>query len=102
MSVTIRPHSRLQFSELLVSDSNVEFWDLVSFPTIPTQPDDIYYVVQGSDRIDTLAYKFYNDPVLWWVIAYANDMYLLPTDLSIGDQITIPSPRYVLQFLFKK
>jgi len=37
-----------------------------------------------------------------WVIAVANDMEILPTDLNAGDTIRVPSPRYVLTQLFKR
>ena len=80
---------------------DVEFFDLTDYPEIPLQHDDIQYAVTGVDRIDTLAAKFYGDEVLWWVIALANDMELLPRDLNVTDVLRIPSPRYVLQELFK-
>lgn len=93
--------SRLRFTDYLDIDG-VQFWDMVDLPQLQEQPDDISYTVAASDRIDLLAYKFYGDPVLWWVIALANDMELLPTDLHESDVIRIPSPRYVNQELFLK
>ncbi len=101
MSVQIKQRSRLRFGELVMVDG-VEFWDLLELPDIEKQTDDVNYVVKGQDRIDYLAFRFYGDPILWWVIALANDMELLPTELNEGDTIRIPSPRYVLQVLFRK
>lgn len=101
MSVTIRKRSRLQFGNLVTVDG-FTFWDLLELPTIVPQPDDTSYQVQGTDRIDSLAYKFYGDPILWWVLALANDLELLPSDLQVGDVLRIPSQRYVLQVLFQK
>ena len=80
----------------------VEFWDTAEIPSIPSQTDDLTHVVLGNDRIDLLANRFYGDPVLWWVIAAANNLEILPTDLNEGDTLRIPSPRYVLQELFRK
>jgi len=101
MSVSLSQNSRLRFSQFVNTDG-VSFWDLPEFPTIVKQSDDLQYRVVATDRIDTLASKFYGDPVLWWVIAVANDMELLPTDISEGQLIRIPSPRYVSQTLFQK
>lgn len=101
MSVQVRQRSRLRFGNL-VSVDGVEFWDLLELPKIEPQTDDVVYTVKGHDRIDLLAYNFYSDPILWWVIAAANDMELLPSELNEGDILKIPSPRYVLQVLFRK
>ena len=102
MSVKIAPHSRLRFGELYLIDG-VEHWDILDMPTIVEQQDDLLYQVKRgvAERIDKLADRFYGDSKLWWVIAVANDMELAPTDLDEGDILTIPSPRYVLQELFK-
>jgi hypothetical protein len=100
-SVIVRNRSRLQFGNLLTLDG-FTFWDLLELPEIQPQPDDTFYQVQGTDRIDSLAYQFYGDPVLWWVIAAANDMELLPSDMNVGDLLRIPSQRYVLQILFQR
>lgn len=101
MALTVKKNSRLRFGRSIEIDG-ISFWDLVELPEILPQPDDTFYRVRGVDRIDLLAYNFYGDPVLWWVIAAANDMELLPTDLNEGDVLRIPSPRYVTQTLFTK
>lgn len=99
MAVRVVSRSHLRFGELKLVDE-VEFWDTVDLPEIPVQFDDLEYQVKGHDRIDLVAWRFYGDPVLWWVIAVANDMEILPTDLNRYEIIRIPSPRYVLQELF--
>lgn len=95
-SVAIQQYSRLRFSNLVESDGYT-YWDLFFPPTISVQTDDIQYTVDSSDRPDLLAYRFYGDPVLWWVIAVANDMDILPTDLKPGAIIRIPSPGTIRQ-----
>lgn len=101
MSVKVVRNSRLRFADLLTTDG-VEFWDTVDLPDIPIQTDDLTYTVNAVDRPDMLAYKFYGTPVLWWVIAKANDLELFPTELYEGQQLRIPASRYVLQQLFQK
>ena len=51
----------------------------------------IGYVWKMGDRYSKLAYKFYGDPKLWWIIAWFNQM---PTEshLALGDVIQIPVP----------
>lgn len=98
--IKIRQHSRLRFTKLLTIGGTT-FWDTLDLPTIVPQSDDIHYTVMDSDRIELLAYKFYGDSVLWWVIAEANGLELVPTALYSSQVLTIPSPRYVLQQLFQ-
>jgi hypothetical protein len=101
VAVTIKRRSRLNFGNLLTIDG-YEFWDLLELPTIVPQVDDIFYQVKGADRIDRLAFKFYGESLLWWVIAAANDLEFLPTDLNEGLNLRIPSAEYVRQILFQK
>jgi hypothetical protein len=42
------------------------------YPNIPKKDNDIYVAIQTGDRLDTLAYQFYGDSTLWWIIATAN------------------------------
>jgi nucleoid-associated protein YgaU len=99
MSVSVQNHSRLNFADLLTQDG-FEFWDTLFITGIAEQSDDVRYTVRGGDRLDQIAYKMYGDPVLWWVLAVANDIELVPADVSEGQILRIPSPRYVRQILF--
>jgi len=94
VTTRISKNSRLRFSPLVGVDG-YEFWDLLVLEDIPVQPDETQYVVKMTDRIDTLAYKFYGDPVLWWVLAVANQLEILPTDLKFGSTLRVPSKTYV-------
>lgn len=100
MSVKVKNVSRLNFGTVLYIDG-FEFWDLLQLPTVVPQPDDQFYTVLGPDRIDLLAYKFYGNAVLWWVIALANNLELLPTDMNAGDTLRIPSQRYVQKLMLQ-
>jgi hypothetical protein len=101
MTVRVVTKSRLQFVDLFDVDG-YEFWDLSILPQIPPQVDDSRYQVTGPDRIDNLAQKFYGDPRLWWVIAVANNLEIIPTTLNVGMKLRIPSPTYVANRLFMK
>ena len=99
MAIRIRNKSRLQFVDIFTNEG-FEFWDLSILPTIPVRIDDKRYQVTGPDRIDNLAQKFYGDPRLWWVIAVANNIEIVPTQLNVGMKLRIPSPTYVRTVLF--
>lgn len=101
MSVDVRNTSRLSFADLLVIDG-VEFWDTLVLPDSTPQQDDTTHVVSSSDRIDLLADRYYQDARLWWVIAWANDLDILPTDMKENAQLRIPSKNYVQNTLLKK
>ncbi len=101
----IKKNSLLRYT-LFLPDVNEDqegfsFFDLLDAPQIVPQPDDTNYKGRAEDRIDLLAVTYYNDPVLWKVIALANNLELLPVDLIPGTEIIIPSPRYVLNELPK-
>lgn len=46
----------------------------VYYPFIPYRDSDIYLYAKRSDRLDLLAYRYYKDVSLWWVIASANNI----------------------------
>jgi nucleoid-associated protein YgaU len=62
------------------------------YPNIPLSESDVYVITTVGDRLDNLAYSYYNDPTLWWVIATANNNItkgqLYPTP---GTQLRIPT-----------
>lgn len=101
MTVRIRDTSRLRFARLITIDG-VEHWEMPEYPEIREAPDDIIYTVDRNDRIDRIATRFYNSPDLWWIIALANELRLLPNDLSEGDKIRVPSGRRVFTEILRK
>lgn len=60
------------------------------YPTIAPTDTDYYVITTIEDRLDLLAFDFYQDSSLWWVIASAN---ALPGDSiypPVGVQLRIP------------
>ena len=59
---------------------------------IPKRASDLYHTVLLNEvgRLDMIAYKYYNNPLLWWVIAQANDIYDPFTDMHLGMALRIP------------
>lgn len=80
-----------------------EFFDTPDFEPIPTSDQDITITVDQKylGRLDLLAYDFYKDPMLWWVIALANDIEIIPTKMYLGMQLRIPSSATVSAYFSK-
>lgn len=43
-------------------------------PQIASNPSDIFVLSKAGDRLDRMAYLYYNDSSLWWYIAKANNL----------------------------
>jgi hypothetical protein len=60
------------------------------YPEIAPTDNDYYVITTVDDRLDLLAYDFYQDSSLWWIISSAN---ALPGDSiypPVGIQLRIP------------
>jgi len=60
------------------------------YPDIPLRDNDIYVATETGDRLDTLAYQYYNDASLWWIIASANNLHDAPLGIEDGTILRIP------------
>jgi nucleoid-associated protein YgaU len=49
------------------------YWKAKVYPNIPLSESDVYVITTIGDRLDLLAYQYYNDATLWWIIAMANN-----------------------------
>jgi phage tail protein X len=77
------------------------YYDSLIDPVIEKSVDDIYVVTSVGERLDLLAWKYYQDPELWWIISAANpelrkdSLYLEP-----GIQVRVPRDYQVVLQLF--
>ena len=71
-----------------ITVNNVKHRSTPIYPEILESDNDIYVISQYGDRLDTIAFDFYQDPHKWWIIAKANGL----TDLNIeqGTSLRIP------------
>lgn len=61
------------------------------YPEIAPTDNDYYVITTVDDRLDLLAFDFYQDSSLWWIISSAN---ALPGDSiypPVGVQLRIPT-----------
>ena len=60
------------------------------YPKIPIRDSDVFIYPKFGDRLDNLAYKYYKDVSLWWIIAKANNLDSAHIGLDVDKQIRIP------------
>ena len=61
------------------------------YPKIPIRDSDVFIYPKFGDRLDNLAYKYYKDVSLWWIIAKANNLDKAEIGLNVEKQIRIPT-----------
>ena len=62
------------------------------YPNIPLSENDVYVITTIGDRLDSLAYSYYNDSTLWWIISIANNNVTKGTLFpEPGTQLRIPT-----------
>ena len=67
-------------------------------PTIEKTPDDTYIITTIGDTLDFLAFGYYKDVNLWWLIAAANpDIPFSSLYLEPGIQIRIPPVKFQME-----
>lgn len=75
---------------IVKTDDGKRYRSTVKYPVINKKSTDIYIVGSQHDRLDNLAYKYYEDARLWWIIARANNLGKGTLIVPIGTQIRIP------------
>ena len=82
-----------RYQNIPVTKLNVtgsQYYQTNIYPEVMPTDTDYYIITTVNDRLDLLAYDFYQDSTLWWVIASAN---ALPGDSMyppVGMQLRIP------------
>ena len=84
-----------KYNNLTSTELDVEikrrYYTSILDPEIPKQSDDIYVVSTFGDRLDLLAWNYYQNVRYWWIIAAANPELRKDTlNLEVGTQIRIP------------
>ena len=60
------------------------------YPTIRFNDGDKFIFPIDGERLETLAYRYYKDTTLWWIIAQANNIRDGSFGLKPDKQIRIP------------
>jgi|TARA_R110000744_G_scaffold15863_5_gene43869 hypothetical protein len=82
---------RYQNTPIDKTEDGKRFYPTTIYSQIDPKADDVYLITVKNDRMDNIAFEYYGDPSLWWVIASAND---IPQDsifIPVGSQIRVPA-----------
>ena len=73
-------------------NKGITYRNAAKYPIVPQQESDIYAITEWGDRFESLAFQFYGDVTLWWVIAISNPNIVDFSSIfiPIGSQIRIP------------
>jgi nucleoid-associated protein YgaU len=64
---------------------------VTEYPKVTSKETDIIYYTKDYDSYMSLAYRFYNDQSLWWVIARANSPFKGKFKFEAGTKLIIPT-----------
>jgi len=91
--------NRYQNNETQKLKDGREVYRTKIYPNIPLKDNDIYIVTQEGDRLDTLAYQYYGDQSLWWIIATANNIH--DASFAVEDGTILRVPKNYLEIVNK-
>lgn len=87
----------------LDTENNRRYYEPILDPIIPKDETDYYILASFGERLDSLAFKYYGDASLWWIIAAANpELRKDSLFLEPGVQVRVPENySIILQSLTK-
>tara|TARA_B100000902_G_C27103559_1_gene810037 strand:- start:81 stop:401 length:321 start_codon:yes stop_codon:yes gene_type:complete len=74
----------------LDKETNNRILSVTHYPKITPKNSDIIYYTRFDDTFMRLAYTYYGDQSLWWIIARANAPFKGNTKFTPGSKIIIP------------
>ena len=74
-------------------DTHEKLLSMREIKRVPQSGSDTYHRVQSHEknRLDIIAQYYYKNPLLWWVIAQANDIRDPFVEIEAGTLLRIPS-----------
>ena len=81
--------------------SDVVFYEMFEPPALDPSDGDLDIIVESRTRLDKLAYTYYGDVALWWVIAERNNLEIPISELYPGMSLVIPDPKYIRETLVR-
>ena len=82
--------NRYEDITIVKTEEGKRYQKSVQYPLMERKLTDIYIIGARHDRLDNLAFKYYEDARLWWIIARANNIGKGNFNVPIGTQIRIP------------
>tara|TARA_B100000131_G_C17989523_1_gene561931 strand:- start:550 stop:849 length:300 start_codon:yes stop_codon:yes gene_type:complete len=82
---------RYDYTKIIKNKHGERVYKTTMYPTIEKHNDDIYVMSKDGERLDNLAYKYYKNESLWWIIAQANHIGKGSFNIKPGIQLRIPT-----------
>ena len=84
--------ARGRYRESLIINDGDTYWVAPPRREVDSTPrwDDIFHVVKQGERLDTIAYHYYANASLWWVITDYNNIFWM-FDIEVGQTLRLPS-----------
>ena len=64
--------NRYEKTKFKFDKTGLRVYTTTYYPEIPIENSDTIIITKLGDSLDNLAYKYYGDTTLWWIIAKAN------------------------------
>lgn len=93
------PYSRYRNLDWCKDEDGMYFIETYEHLEIPETNRDKYHEVSSGEknRLDLIAYRYYKNPALWWIIAEANNI-IDPSIVEVGRVLRIPSRETVFGY----
>ena len=82
--------NRYENIEILKTELGKRYKKTIRYPKMEKTTEDKYIISIQGDRLDNLAFKYYEDSRLWWILARANNLGKGDMEIPIGTQLRIP------------
>jgi len=82
--------NRYENIEILRTELGKRYKKTIRYPKMEKTSEDKYIISIQGDRLDNLAFKYYEDSRLWWILARANNLGKGDMEIPIGTQLRIP------------
>ena len=73
------------------SSTGARMYTTSRYPILEPTESDTYIYTRVGMRLDNLAFKYYGDAGLWWIIALANNLGKGTLIVPLKQQLRIPS-----------
>ena len=93
--------SRYEKAKIIKDKTGKRKYSTVISTSPPPGPADTFILTTGIERMDKLAYDFYEDATLWWIIADANQLQKGTLYVEANTRLRIP-PAANIQDLISK
>jgi len=94
--------NRYEDIEILKTEKGKRYKKTIRYPKMEKTSNDIYIISIQGDRLDNLAFKYFEDARLWWILARANNLGKGDLEVPIGTQLRIPHRFVEIQDEYEK